>query len=317
MTFAQRPLLTSPEQLDSWQPDVAIVGAPFDLGTTNRPGRPLRPAGTAQQRLRIGHVSPQLRLGDLRPRRSRRLRRRPLPARHGGAEPRQHQEPRARDRQPQDHPVHDGRRPHRHLAGRNCRRRCLRLRQRRHGALRRPRRHGRHHRRQPGQSWHADAPADRERSDPRSQLHPDRSAQLLAAAGCLGVDGRAGHALASDGRDLGARIPGRDGRRGRRGARRSRAALHLHRHRFARPGVRTGDGNTRARRPRRRRPDAHGPQAGVRAPRGRHGRRRGRPRLRPRRLHRQRRQPAVHGMPRRPRRQTTRCSRHRPGLPAR
>ena len=38
MTFAQRPLLTAPEQLDSWQPDVAIVGAPFDLGTTNRPG---------------------------------------------------------------------------------------------------------------------------------------------------------------------------------------------------------------------------------------------------------------------------------------
>ena len=38
MTFAQRPLLTSPEQLDVWQPDVAVVGAPFDLGTTNRPG---------------------------------------------------------------------------------------------------------------------------------------------------------------------------------------------------------------------------------------------------------------------------------------
>ncbi len=38
MTFAQRPLLTAPEQLDSWQPDVAVVGAPFDLGTTNRPG---------------------------------------------------------------------------------------------------------------------------------------------------------------------------------------------------------------------------------------------------------------------------------------
>ena len=37
-TFGQRPLLTSPEQLDEWQPDVAVVGAPFDLGTTNRPG---------------------------------------------------------------------------------------------------------------------------------------------------------------------------------------------------------------------------------------------------------------------------------------
>ena len=37
-TFGQRPLVTDPEQLDSWQPDVAIVGAPFDISTTNRPG---------------------------------------------------------------------------------------------------------------------------------------------------------------------------------------------------------------------------------------------------------------------------------------
>ncbi len=37
-TFGQRPFLTEPEQLDSWQPDVAIVGAPFDIATTNRAG---------------------------------------------------------------------------------------------------------------------------------------------------------------------------------------------------------------------------------------------------------------------------------------
>ena len=37
-SFGHRPFLTEPEQLDSWQPDVAIVGAPFDIGTTNRPG---------------------------------------------------------------------------------------------------------------------------------------------------------------------------------------------------------------------------------------------------------------------------------------
>ena len=37
-TFGQRPFLTDPEQLDTWQPDVAIVGAPFDIATTNRPG---------------------------------------------------------------------------------------------------------------------------------------------------------------------------------------------------------------------------------------------------------------------------------------
>jgi agmatinase len=38
LTFGQRPLLTEPGQLDEWQPDVAVIGAPFDLGTTNRPG---------------------------------------------------------------------------------------------------------------------------------------------------------------------------------------------------------------------------------------------------------------------------------------
>ena len=37
-TFGQRPFLTDPEHLDDWQPDVAIVGAPFDLSTSNRPG---------------------------------------------------------------------------------------------------------------------------------------------------------------------------------------------------------------------------------------------------------------------------------------
>ncbi|MBG6055664.1 agmatinase [Salinibacterium sp. CAN_S4] len=37
-TFGMRPLLTEPHQLDAWQPDVAIVGAPWDDSTTNRPG---------------------------------------------------------------------------------------------------------------------------------------------------------------------------------------------------------------------------------------------------------------------------------------
>jgi agmatinase len=37
-TFGQRPFLTDPEQLDSWRPDVAVVGAPFDIATTNRAG---------------------------------------------------------------------------------------------------------------------------------------------------------------------------------------------------------------------------------------------------------------------------------------
>jgi agmatinase len=37
-TFAQRPWLTEPAQLDEWRPDVAVVGAPWDDSTTNRPG---------------------------------------------------------------------------------------------------------------------------------------------------------------------------------------------------------------------------------------------------------------------------------------
>ncbi len=37
-TFAKRPLLTEPSELDRWQPDVAVVGAPWDDSTTNRPG---------------------------------------------------------------------------------------------------------------------------------------------------------------------------------------------------------------------------------------------------------------------------------------
>lgn len=42
-TFGMRPLLTEPEQLDRWQPDVAIIGAPWDDNTTNRPGARFAP----------------------------------------------------------------------------------------------------------------------------------------------------------------------------------------------------------------------------------------------------------------------------------
>jgi len=37
-TFLKLPLVTSSEQLAAERPDIAIVGAPFDMGTTNRPG---------------------------------------------------------------------------------------------------------------------------------------------------------------------------------------------------------------------------------------------------------------------------------------
>ena len=37
-TFAQRPFVTEGADLSRWQPDVAIVGAPWDDSTTHRPG---------------------------------------------------------------------------------------------------------------------------------------------------------------------------------------------------------------------------------------------------------------------------------------
>lgn len=48
-TFGQRPFLTDPEQLDEWQPDVAIVGAPFDIATTNRAGARFGPRAIRSQ----------------------------------------------------------------------------------------------------------------------------------------------------------------------------------------------------------------------------------------------------------------------------
>jgi len=37
-TFGMRPWVTEPEQLDAIKPDIAVVGAPWDDSTTNRPG---------------------------------------------------------------------------------------------------------------------------------------------------------------------------------------------------------------------------------------------------------------------------------------
>src|SRR4051794_7209908 len=37
-TFLKLPLVNTPEQLAAEQPDAAIVGAPFDMAVTNRPG---------------------------------------------------------------------------------------------------------------------------------------------------------------------------------------------------------------------------------------------------------------------------------------
>jgi guanidinobutyrase len=48
-TFARRPLLTEPEQLDQWKPDVAVVGAPWDDSTTYRPGARFGPRALRTQ----------------------------------------------------------------------------------------------------------------------------------------------------------------------------------------------------------------------------------------------------------------------------
>ncbi len=43
VTFNELPLLTDPSQLDSWQPDVAVVGAPLDINVSNRAGAKFGP----------------------------------------------------------------------------------------------------------------------------------------------------------------------------------------------------------------------------------------------------------------------------------
>lgn len=65
-TFGQRPLLTDPEQLDAWRPDVAIVGAPFDIATTNRPGARFGPRAIRSQAYEPGtyHLDLGLKIFD-------------------------------------------------------------------------------------------------------------------------------------------------------------------------------------------------------------------------------------------------------------
>lgn len=48
-TFGQRPFLPDPHLLDEWRPDVAIVGAPYDNSTTNRPGARFGPRAIRSQ----------------------------------------------------------------------------------------------------------------------------------------------------------------------------------------------------------------------------------------------------------------------------
>jgi len=48
-TFGKRPFVPDLEQLDAWRPDAAIVGAPFDLSTTHRPGARFGPRALRAQ----------------------------------------------------------------------------------------------------------------------------------------------------------------------------------------------------------------------------------------------------------------------------
>ena len=52
-TFGRRPLLTEPQQLDEFRPDVAVIGAPWDDSTTHRPGARFGPRA-----LRAGAYDP-------------------------------------------------------------------------------------------------------------------------------------------------------------------------------------------------------------------------------------------------------------------
>jgi agmatinase len=66
MTFGQRPFLTEPEQLDEWQPDVAVVGAPFDIATTHRPGTRFGPRALRTQSYESGtyHIDLDIEIFD-------------------------------------------------------------------------------------------------------------------------------------------------------------------------------------------------------------------------------------------------------------
>ena len=54
LTFGQVPLVTEMEQLRAWKPDAAMIGAPFDLGTTNRPGARFGPRALRTQAYESG-----------------------------------------------------------------------------------------------------------------------------------------------------------------------------------------------------------------------------------------------------------------------
>jgi agmatinase len=65
-TFCSRPFVSDLEQLRRWKPDVAIVGAPYDLGVTNRPGARFGPNAIRTQSYESGtyHLTHGLEIYD-------------------------------------------------------------------------------------------------------------------------------------------------------------------------------------------------------------------------------------------------------------
>ena len=277
-TFGQRPFLTEPEQLDAWQPDVAVVGAPFDVSTTNRPGARFGPrairalayepgtyhldlgieifdwlevvdygdAHCPHGQTEVSHANIRAKVGEVA---SRGI----VPVILGG-----------------DHsitwPAATAVADHHGFGNVGI--------------------------------VHFDAHADTaDIIDGNLASHGTPMRRLIESGAVLGrnfvqvglrgywppqddvrVDAGAGHALAPHARGVGAGHRGRDRGRGRRGARRPRPPLRQRRHRRARPGVRTRDRHPRARRHEPGRPAPDRARAGHADEHGGARRRRGRPR---------------------------------------
>jgi agmatinase len=67
VTFSRRPFVADPTGLDDPRPDVAIVGAPFDISTTNRPGARFGPRALRAQAYMPGtyHLDLEVELFDV------------------------------------------------------------------------------------------------------------------------------------------------------------------------------------------------------------------------------------------------------------
>ena len=278
--------------------DVVVVGAPFDGGTSHRPGtrfgpqairRPTTCRTTAPGRSSRCASTGCATCGCSTPATSRCARRhRAVAGRadRGGGDGRDGwRDPRRPRRRPLDH------------AGRRHRRRpSARRGPGVGGALRRARRHRRHRVRVALRARPADAAAHRVGGGPRRPVPADRAARLLAGARDAGLDGRAADALLRDDRDRAARprrLP--RPRPSRSPSTTATASSSRSTSTSCDPGHAPGTGTPEpggltARATARRRPPGLPRAAG----RGR-GRRRGVPALRPRRHHRAAGQPGRAG----------------------